>query len=105
MAALQSLTLGDDFESLPPDERRTIRNLPAKVYYGVNSDEAVALRLLGVPRMAAEQLATELGIRADLPLHRTRAILRRAQEKQWTEAIGSSGAAYHRVWSIIEGEA
>ena len=105
LAALQALTLRDGFESLPPDELRSIRNLPAKVYYGVNSDEAVALRLLGVPRSAAEPLAAELGIRADGPLHRTRAILRRAQPKQWTAAIGSSGAAYRRVWSIIEGEA
>jgi hypothetical protein len=47
LAALQSLTLGDVLESLSADDQKTLRNLPARVYYGVNSDEAVALRLLG----------------------------------------------------------
>ena len=49
LSALQSLTLGNAFDELSPDEQRSLRNLPARVYYGVNSDEAVALRLLGVP--------------------------------------------------------
>ncbi len=53
LAALQSLTLGDAFEKMSADDQRTLRNLPARVYYGVNSDEAIALRLLGVPRTAA----------------------------------------------------
>src|SRR5690606_796908 len=57
LSALQSLTLGDTFDKLSPMEQRSLRNLPARVYYGVNSDEAVALRLLGVPRTAAPALA------------------------------------------------
>ena len=104
LAALQSLTLGDTFDSLDADNQRAVRNLPARVYYGVNSDEAVSLRLLGVPRSAAEPLARALGVRADEPLHRIRSTLRAAEIDQWTAAIGPSGAAYHHVWSIIEGE-
>ena len=60
LSALQSLTLGNAFDELSPDEQRSLRNLPARVYYGVNSDEAVALRLLGVPRTAAPALAMGL---------------------------------------------
>ena len=104
LAALQSLTVGDALDSLPADEQRTLRNLPARVYYGVNSDEAIALRLLGVPRTAAAPLARRLEVGAAEPLHEVRARVRRADPDTWKAALGSRGASYHRVWSIIEGE-
>jgi hypothetical protein len=104
LAALQSLTLADVFESLPEEERRTIRNLPAKVYYGVSSDEAVPLRLLGVSRMAAEPLAKTLRVKVDEPLSGIRARVRSAEPATWQEALGEAGASLRRVWRIIEGE-
>ena len=105
LAALQSLTIGDTFDSLPADEKRMLRNLPARVYYGVNSDEAIALRLLGVPRTAAVPLARQLEVGAAEPLHEVRARVRSAGVDTWTAALGNLGASHHRVWSIIEGEA
>src|SRR5437899_7669825 len=60
-AALQALTLGDEVEKRSPADQRALRNLPARAYYGVNSDEAVTLRVLGVPRTAAPRLADEIG--------------------------------------------
>ena len=104
LAALQSLTIGDEFDSLSADEQLALRNLPARVYYGVNSDEAVALRLLGVPRAAATPLARRLGVRSDEPLHEVRVKVRAAGADRWAEALGDRGTSYHRVWSIIEGE-
>ena len=104
LSALQSLTLTDHFDKLSPDELRSVRNLPARVYYGVNSDEAVALRLLGVPRTAAPALAVGLAVQADEPLHQVRRRLRAADVNEWTKAMGERGTSYHRVWSIIEGE-
>ena len=104
LAALQSLTIGDSFDSLPADEQRMLRNLPARVYYGVNSDEAIALRLLGVPRTAAAPLAQQLEVGAAEPLHEVRARVRSADVDTWKAALGSRGASHHRVWSIIEGE-
>ena len=104
LSALQSLTLGNAFDEMSPDEQRSLRNLPARVYYGVNSDEAVALRLLGVPRTAAPALAKSLGVKADEPLHKVRGLLRAADVSEWTKAMGKRGVSYHRVWSIIEGE-
>lgn len=74
------------------------------MYYGVNSDEAVALRLLGVPRTAAPALAEGLSVRPEEPLHAIRGRLRAADVSDWTKAMGERGASYHRVWSIIEGE-
>ena len=90
-------------ESLAAEEQRSLRNLPARVYYGVNSDEAVALRLLGVPRTAATRLAAHLAIKPDEPLHQVRLRLRKASAVEWTRAMGDLGVSYHRVWSIIEG--
>ena len=104
LAALQSLTIGDSFDSLSENEQRTFRNLPARVYYGVNSDAAVALRLLGVPRTAAVPLAEQLDVDATEPLHEVRAKVRSANVDTWEAALGSQGASYHHVWSIIEGE-
>ena len=103
VAALQALTI--EFESLAPDEQRLLRNLPARIYYGVNSDEAVSLRVLGVPRTAAQPLTQQLGMQPSEPLHRLRARIRSAGVDAWNSALGQRGASYHRVWSIIEGEA
>lgn len=105
LAALQSLTIKDSFDSLPDSDQRTLRNLPARVYFGVNTDEAVALRLLGVPRTAAQPLARHLNVSADEPLQRLRARVRETGVGEWTAALGDAGASYHRVWSIIDGNA
>jgi hypothetical protein len=104
LSALQSLTLGSSIDELSPEEQRSLRNLPARVYYGVNTDEAVALRLLGVPRTAAPALAKELAVKTDEPLHRVRGRLRAADASEWIRAMGERGESYHRVWSIMEGE-
>lgn len=104
LAALQTLTLGDEIDTLPPDEQRTLRNLPARIYYGVNSDEAVALRILGVPRTAAAPLAEELKIDALEPLNQIRKRIKVADVNTWEAALGERGRSYHHIWSIIEGE-
>ncbi len=104
LAALQSLTIGDSIDSFSREEQRIIRNLPARVYYGVNSDEAVSLRLAGVPRMAATGLAQQIGVTATEPIHRVRAKVRAASAEDWKAALGDRGLSYHHVWSIIEGE-
>ena len=104
LAALQSLTVKEkELESMSEDEKRTLRNLPARVYYGVNSDEAVALRLLGVPRTATAPLATTLGMTPGESLNVTRSKLRASTADTWRDVLGQRGASYHRVWSILEG--
>ena len=103
LAALQSLTMKDTLESMSADEQRTLRNLPARVYYGVNSDEAVALRLLGVPRAAAAPLAAALDVTPSESLNDTRGKLRASTTETWRDALGKRGESYHRVWSILEG--
>jgi hypothetical protein len=78
LSALQALILRDSLEAGPPKHVRAIRNLPARVYCGVNSDAADSLRLLGVPRGLAAPLATAHSITPVDPLDHVRAKLRAA---------------------------
>ena len=104
LSALQTLTFRDEFERLPESEQQTLRNLPARVFYGVDSDEAVGLRLLGVPRQAAEPLSKELGEEAYASgLPGLRAALDRSDASTWVSAKGTMGNDYFQVWKVLEG--
>jgi hypothetical protein len=102
LSALQALTVRD-FDDLPEPEQRALRNLPAKVYYGVPSDEAVALRVLGVPRSAAGPVASSLEVAADTAITETRRRLLDSGDPVWTSALGEAGTDYRAVWKILEG--
>ena len=104
LAALQSLTLGNAFDELSPDEQRSLRNLPARVYYGVNSDEAVALRLLGGAQDSSAGARDGSCGQCRRAASQSSQTLRAADVSEWTNAMGERGASYHRVWAIMEGE-
>lgn len=100
LSALLSITGGD----LPEEQMKSLSNLPSWVYYGVNDDSAVALRLLGVPRIAATPLANAMGDVLDQPLTAVRERLKGLDEAVWTEALGRrEGRVYHKVWRVLEG--
>jgi len=104
LGALQTLTFKERFEELPDAEKRLLRDLPGRVFYGVDSsEEAVALRLLGVPRTAAEPLARSLGVEEGLAPAQIRQGLHAAGAESWVEAMGEIGTSYRKVWTIIEG--
>lgn len=104
LAALQTLTFREEFEELPEAEQRSLRNLPARVYYGVNSDEALSYRLIGVPRTAAGPLAETLNLPPETPLYTIRETLRDQGNAPWRSALGEIGPVYRTVWSVVEGE-
>lgn len=100
LGALLSITGGD----IPDDERQTLNNLASRIYYGVSNEKAIALRLLGIPRMAAEPLASQNPTVGQRPLNEVRNVIRSANETFWTGALGSEkGRVYHRVWRVLEG--
>lgn len=105
LSALQAITLMAGGEQWPEDVQQTVRNLPARVYYGVNSDEALLLRLLNVPRIAADPLARALEIKVNDSVSAARQRLHSAGAEMWQRALGARGQSYYRVWSIIEGNA
>lgn len=104
LSALQSMTLPENFDQLPEGEQQELRNLPARVFYGVNSDEAIVLRLLGVPRGAAPGLAKRLGLASTRqPISQLRAQLAKEDASNWRAAVGEKGEDFYRVWRILEG--
>jgi hypothetical protein len=97
--ALLAITASD----LSDEERSRLANLPSQVFYGVATDEAVALRLLGVPRRAATRLAGVLNLRAEEPLSSIRRRLATLPEQAWFDAVGPAGGTYRRAWQIMDG--
>lgn len=88
---------------LSEEERARLANLPSQVFYGVATDEAIALRLLGVPRRAAAPLARvlNLDVTASLPTIRQR--LAALTERDWHQALGAVGSTYRKAWQIMDG--
>lgn len=101
LGALISIT-GSEMEE---DEMEKIVNLPSCVYYGVNDDNAIALRLLGVPRTAAVSLADSIDDDIfEEPLPGVRKHLSGMDEMSWQRALGQNeGKTYREVWRVLEG--
>lgn len=100
LGALLSIT----GSGMPEEQLHSLRSLPSRVYYGVSTDDAIALRLLGVPRSAASQLATSMGNILEQPLASVRARLSGMDDSNWRQALGErDGSAYRRVWRVLEG--
>lgn len=103
LAAIQAMTLGKQYDSMSDAEKREIKNLPSRVLYGVNTDNAVALRLIGVPRRAAERLSSkfplEIGGGALQEVRRNLA----GDASIWTSALGDRGSDYKKIWTVLEG--
>ena len=99
LGALLSITAS----GLPDEEFKRLSNLPSRVFYGVNSDEAITMRLLGVPRTVAVPLACHFGETINQPLPKLRENLINLAEPDWKTAVGENGSVYRRVWRIFEG--
>ena len=114
VSALSKLpTSGLDFESLSDEEKRTINSLPAMIYYGVPTEEAVLMRMNGVPRSAAvavgkmfSRLSKQMG-----PESAAQAsdFVRTLSPKEWEKAVPKGAAIrgedYRRVWLLLTGNA
>lgn len=96
LLAITTSELGDD-------ERAQLANLPSQVFYGVSTDEAVSLRLLGVPRRAAPRLAQAMGLTSSHSLPSIRQRLEGLSEQDWNAALGPAGSTYRKAWRIMDG--
>ncbi len=99
LGALLSFTAGD----VDDEHMAQLRNLPSRVFYGVNNDDAIALRLLGVPRMAAISMTSgDRPLRGSTPDLRQQ--LRSMDEAAWVRACrNQDGATYRKIWRVLEG--
>lgn len=102
LSALQTLTLGPEFGDSQDERWRSIRNLPARIYYGVDDDRAVAARLAGVPRGAAGRIAHEM-VTPTNTISDVRSVLEADDGTLWSKAMGKRGGDYRRIWQVLEG--
>ncbi len=104
---------GIDFDSLPEAERRRINALPAMIYHGVRTEDAVLMRMNAAPRSAAENLGDlyrETFGEGDgrYSVGQARQFLKDLSDRDWRRArpddTALSGAGYKRVWEVLSGE-
>ncbi|KAF5416903.1 MAG: ATP-dependent DNA helicase Hel308 [Candidatus Methanogaster sp.] len=112
LSALSQMS-GVDFDSLPESERRRINALPAMIYHGVKTEEAVLMRMNSAPRSVAENIGREFrvnfGQAADTAnVREAREFLKNMDEDDWgrirPEGSHLSGSDYRNVWGLLSGE-
>lgn len=113
LASLQKILSTDiDFKNLPFGEQLRLKNLPAMIYYGVNSDEAILLRMNNVPRSIAVNLGYKLKTGYEniykVSPSQARKWLDELPDSEWQSAAISKneikGKDYKRIWQILNGE-
>ncbi len=111
LSALSKMpTSGLNFENMSEEEKRKINNLPAMIYHGVRSEEAVLMRMNSVPRSIAEQLGETFKAQKSKPqLSSTIAceFLKSLQVSEWDNVkpakSAMSGADYQKIWKRLSG--
>ena len=99
-----SALLYSTVNEIEEDEFKELSNLPARVFYGVNSDDAMILRLAGVSRFASNELSKLLPNIKNKSISTVRTILKNERENIWIKAMGNEkGDVYRKIWSILEG--
>lgn len=105
---------GIDFEALPEADKRRINALPAMIYHGVSSEDAVLMRMNAAPRSAAEALGSLYrevsgGDDGRYSVGEARRFLQGLGVDEWDgvrpDGAALSGSGYKRVWEVLSGEA
>ena len=104
---------GLNFEAMSESELRSLNALPAMIYHGVRSEDAILMRMNSAPRSIAESLGALYKQAsgdddARLSIRKARSFLRGMAANDWERAKPSqaamSGADYQRVWKVLSGE-
>jgi replicative superfamily II helicase len=108
LSALSRLS-GMDFDRLSDAQKRQINLLPAMIYHGVRSEEAVLMRMNGVPRSLAENIGMSFRTTSGTQptLQSARSFLTAADVEVWNRAkpveAQLSGGEYKSIWQILSG--
>lgn len=106
MGAVQRVALAE----AEKEQLAAVGHIPSLVFYGVRSKAAAALRMAGVPRVAAEGLGQQLGTGASLPdLASARQWVAGCTTKSWNAAIPGdislTGKQARLIWTELAGGA
>jgi len=107
-AFLNMPTSGIDFSQLTEGEMRKLKNIPAMVYYGVNTEEGIVMRINNIPRSIANKLGeiykTETG---DISPKSAYEWLKTKPSSVWNESVppdkNISGDDYKKIWEKLSG--
>jgi len=106
MGAVQRLALQTD------EDIQAVGHVPSLVFYGVRTREAAALRMAGVPRIAAEGLGQQWaqeGRATAAGFDVMRVWIAQRSSEQWARALPDQspldGEQCRRVWSVLSGVA
>ncbi|MFW9887225.1 MAG: DEAD/DEAH box helicase [Candidatus Thorarchaeota archaeon] len=111
MGAIISMALrAGDPSSLDERKLAEIQSLPAMVYFGVDSLEAVALRSLGVPRLIAKGLGEKYRNQSNQEVPKIRDVriwLKDSGDETWHQGLPEksllTGTEFKKVWNIFNG--
>jgi hypothetical protein len=104
---------GLDFDKLPEAERRRFNALPAMIYHGVGTEEAVLMRMNAAPRSVSENIGRMYRSavpdeEAQYSVGKARAFLDSMSLADWDRArpgdAALSGGSYRKVWRVLSGE-
>jgi replicative superfamily II helicase len=104
---------GIDFDGMSEAERRRINALPAMIYHGVRTEDAVLMRMNAAPRSAAEELGslykeTFGDDESRYSVGKARSFLKTMSPRDWNRARPAdaplSGSGYRKIWEVLSGE-
>ncbi|GAB1256228.1 hypothetical protein NBRC116494_07300 [Aurantivibrio plasticivorans] len=110
LSALSKMpTSGLNFEEMSDEKRRQLNNLPAMIYHGVKTEEAVLMRMSSVPRSIAEATGAEFKqVHSDnFTPNAANEYLKSLQASDWDrmkpQSATMSGQDYQEVWKKLSG--
>lgn len=113
LAALSKLPgSGIDWDNLSEEEKKKINLLPAFLYHGVDTEDAVLMRMNQVPRSVAKRLGEvmrqENGTSRTLTISEAREFVKNLNSAGWSQVMppnsALSGSQYREVWQQLSGE-
>jgi len=104
-----SKLLGIDFDSISDEQKREINSLPAMIYHGVKTPEAVLMRINAVPRSIAHQMGEKYSEVAEkYTVQEAREFIKSLTISDWDNLRDKrtflSGEDYKDIWKLLSGE-
>lgn len=99
---------GIDFDQLSDEQRKEIDALPAMIYHGVRTPEAVLMCINNVPRSISESLGNEYKkIASEYSVEEAKQFVRTLKEEDWDRIrkpnSAMSGKDYMNIWKLFSG--
>ena len=113
LSAIQKISIELSSEPISETDKKKLQNLSAMIYYGVNSDEGILMRMNNVPRSIANNMGKLYFDEHDhstLYESRSSSVIKWLDEmgdEKWNSVIPTSkqinGSEYKQIWKQISG--